>query len=245
MTPFLLKRLLRPHLGRLLCKLTRLRNLTQIDLWKEALGSAHPSTILEYPLKIINPEYIHIGPEVRISWGGWLFAMTEYFDQRFVPEIRIEAGAYIGNHVHIVAAGKIHIGRETMLADKVFLSDNSHGYHDTSRSIKKNPNLCCGEIRIGDHCWIGENACIVGDVAIGHHCVVGANALVKQNLPPYSVAVGTPARIVKRFHSGHQEWEKTHPDGRFIDDPTFDVPFSKDSSTTDELVPSSSVRSRP
>jgi acetyltransferase-like isoleucine patch superfamily enzyme len=236
MIPLFLKPWFYPRLGRLLCKLTKLRNSTQIDMWKEALGSAHSTTILEYPLKIIHPEYIHIGPEVRISWGGWLFAMTEYFDQRFTPEIRIEAGAYIGNHVHIVAAGKIHIGRDTMLADNVFLSDNLHGYRDTSRSIKKNPNICCGEIHIADHCWIGENACIIGDVRIGRHCVVGANALVNRDLPPYSVAVGTPARIIKRYHASNRKWEKTHPDGRFVDDPDFDVPFEEAPSTTPELA---------
>jgi acetyltransferase-like isoleucine patch superfamily enzyme len=214
-----MKQMLYSAAGRLLCRLTNLRNRTQVQIWKQELGSVHPTTILEYPLKIFNGQCIHIGPRTRISWGSWLCGVTSYSRQRFEPEIRIGKNSYIGNHAHIIAAGKVHIGDDVLLADKVYVSDNLHEYRDTSRTIMWNDLICCGEVHIGDGSWLGENVCVVGNVRIGRHCVVGSNAVVRQDLPDYSVAVGIPASVIKRFNPEREQWERTDPDGSFRDDP--------------------------
>ena len=58
---------------------------------------------------------------------------------------------------------------------------------------------------IGDDSWIGENVCIIG-ASIGRHCVIGANAVVTKEIPDYCVAVGNPARVIKRYDFEQKDW---------------------------------------
>ena len=62
-------------------------------------------------------------------------------------------------------------------------------------------------IEIGDDSWIGINSVIVGNVRIGKHCVIGANSVVNKNIPDYSIAVGSPAKVIKRYNFEKKEWE--------------------------------------
>lgn len=56
--------------------------------------------------------------------------------------------------------------------------------------------------------WIGTNVSIIGNVNIGKHCVIGANSVVTHNIPDYSVAVGCPARVIKRYDFNQNKWVK-------------------------------------
>jgi acetyltransferase-like isoleucine patch superfamily enzyme len=71
------------------------------------------------------------------------------------------------------------------------------------------------EVEIGEGAWIGENVCIIG-ASVGKGCVIGANSVVTKNIPDYCVAVGAPAKIIKRYSFELNEWLKTAPDGSFI-----------------------------
>lgn len=62
------------------------------------------------------------------------------------------------------------------------------------------------EIIIGDGSWIGTNSVISGDVHIGKHCVIGANSVVIKDIPDYCVAVGTPAKVVKKYDFNEKKW---------------------------------------
>lgn len=64
------------------------------------------------------------------------------------------------------------------------------------------------EIFIGDDSWIGTNVVIVGNVKIGKHVVIGANAVVTKDIEEYSVAVGNPAKIIKKYSFESNTWEK-------------------------------------
>jgi acetyltransferase-like isoleucine patch superfamily enzyme len=59
-------------------------------------------------------------------------------------------------------------------------------------------------VRIGPDVWLGTKVSVLRGVTIGHGCVVAANAVVNQDLPPYSVAVGVPARVVRDRLAGHE-----------------------------------------
>ena len=63
------------------------------------------------------------------------------------------------------------------------------------------------EVSIGGGSYIGINAVIVGNVKIGNHCVIGANSVVTKDVPDYCVAVGSPAKILKRYNFETQLWE--------------------------------------
>ena len=65
-----------------------------------------------------------------------------------------------------------------------------------------------GGVLIGDDTWIGTNVVIAGTIKIGKHCVIGANAVVTHNVPDYCVVVGNPARIIKKYNTESNQWER-------------------------------------
>lgn len=119
----------------------------------------------------------------------------------------------IGDNVHIVAHEKVTIGDNCLMASKVFISDTNHGeysgIHQSSPEIPPNArNLITKPILIGDNVWIGENVCILPGVNIGNGCIIGANSVVNKNIDENSIAVGTPAKVVKKWNKEMEYWMK-------------------------------------
>lgn len=120
----------------------------------------------------------------------------------------------IGDYGHIAAGEEIKIGDNCLFASKVFISDISHG--DYSNKLNpQNPNippdkreLTTKPITIGNNVWLGENVCILPGIKIGSGSIVGANAVVNIDIPENCIAVGVPARIVKKFNNETKQWEK-------------------------------------
>jgi acetyltransferase-like isoleucine patch superfamily enzyme len=202
-------------IGRALSSLEyRLNRLKSYYLLSKFLAVDERS-VLEWPVKVYGAQYITLGKNVRISWNSWLYAVDKYGNQRFSPEIIIENSAYLGNSSHIVACRKVKIGANTIIGDRCYLSDNLHDYEDVNIPIKDGKLKVPGELVIGKDSWLGDNVCIFGDLTVGEHCVIGANSVVTRSIPSYSVAVGSPARVIKRYDFQRQEWLKTDKFGNF------------------------------
>lgn len=159
------------------------------------------STILD-ALKIDGHGYISIGKNVYIHKLSWLSAFKTTND---VPELIISDGACIGNFNHITCTRKVVIGKKVLTADKVYISDNLHNYQNPNVPILDQGSYFKGQVIIGDGAWIGENVCIIG-ASIGKNSVVGANSVVTRDIPDYCIAVGTPAKVIKRYNFEKQEW---------------------------------------
>ncbi|MCP4650701.1 MAG: acyltransferase [PVC group bacterium] len=134
----------------------------------------------------------------------WLFALQ--IDEH-VPELVIKEGCSIGDFNHIAAVRKVIIGKNVLTANRVYISDNIHCYKDVNTPIMHQPVEFKSEVAIGDGSWIGENVCVIG-AKIGKNCVIGANSVVTNDIPDYCVAVGAPAKIIKRFNAATKEWKK-------------------------------------
>jgi acetyltransferase-like isoleucine patch superfamily enzyme len=130
-------------------------------------------------------------------------------------ELIIGDGTNIGNFNHIYATRSIIIGENVLTADKVYISDNLHGYEDINIPIIHQPIKQIGNVVIGNGTWIGENVCVIG-VKIGKNCVIGANSVVTKDIPDYCVVVGSPSYIIKRFCQETNIWKKTNKNGEFI-----------------------------
>ena len=74
-----------------------------------------------------------------------------------------------------------------------------------AKQINKNGH---NELIIGEGSWIGINVVIIGDVHVGKNCVIGANSIVINDIPDYSVAVGNPAKIIKKYDFEAKTWKK-------------------------------------
>lgn len=169
-------------------------------------------SVIESPLKINGTRNIHIDRNVRIAYKTWLAAMPYTGDK---ARLCIEAGTRIGHFNHIYATQSILIEKNVLTADKVYISDNIHSYTNIDLPIKDQPILQKKAVVIGEDSWLGENVCVIG-ACIGKHCVIGANSVVTKDIPDYCVAVGAPARIIKRYNFTTNTWQRTNPDGSFI-----------------------------
>ena len=65
-----------------------------------------------------------------------------------------------------------------------------------------------GPVVIEDEVWLGERVCVMPNVTIGKHSVVGANSVVTKSIPPYSVAVDSPAKVIKQYNHDTKQWER-------------------------------------
>jgi acetyltransferase-like isoleucine patch superfamily enzyme len=107
-----------------------------------------------------------------------------------------------------VIIGPITIGDNVILAQNIVASGLNHNYNDIRQPIHQQ-GVSVAPIVIEDDCWVGANVVITAGVTIGKHCVIAAGAVVTKNIPPYSVAVGNPARVIKQYDDSRKEWVKT------------------------------------
>jgi len=156
------------------------------------------------PLKIGGSCNIKLGNNVVIEYKTWLAALP--IDAKSECLLEIGDGTSIGHFNHIYATKRIIIGKKVLTADKVYISDNLHGYEDINVPIIDQPIRQIAEVVIGDGTWIGENVCIIG-AKVGKNCVIGANSVVTKDIPDYSVAVGIPARVIKKYNFSKGKWE--------------------------------------
>ncbi len=117
----------------------------------------------------------------------------------------------IGNNSRIgignVIIGPVTIGNNVILAQNIVMSGLNHNYTNIDIPIYLQGETVA-TIKIEDDCWIGANAVITAGVTIGKHSVVAGGAVVTKDIPPYCVAVGNPARVVKKYNFETKIWEK-------------------------------------
>jgi acetyltransferase-like isoleucine patch superfamily enzyme len=158
-----------------------------------------------------NPGAMRIGDGVLVLRGTWLYAIPGHAEEG--PDLVLGDGTYVGFHSHITCARRVRIGRDCLLSNGVYVSDNLHGYEDLAKAPLAQP-LRVGAVEIGDGTWLGEHAAVFGTVRIGRHCVIGANSVVTDcEIPDHAVAVGAPARVVRRYDAESGRWRRTRPDG--------------------------------
>ena len=120
-----------------------------------------------------------------------------------VGDVHIGNNSLIGMGNTII--GPITIGNDVIFAQNIVASALNHEYRDVTKPIHAQPILTA-PIVIEDECWIAANAVITAGVTIGKHSVIAAGAVVTKDIPPYSVAVGNPARVIKRFDFDKKDW---------------------------------------
>lgn len=109
--------------------------------------------------------------------------------------IEIGEQTFINHHVWIHGVGSVRIGRECLIAPYVGIVAESRNYADPSCSIASQEKTYKGVV-IEDDCWLGHRVSVLDGVTIGRGSVIGAGAVVTKDIPPYSIAVGVPAKVV-------------------------------------------------
>ena len=162
-------------------------------------------SVLLKPLQIDFPKKIFIGKKVLIKRNAWLAANP--LTGSISCQLIIKDGTYIGSNAHIFCTQKIVIEENVLMADRIYIADNSHSYQNINMPIIHQPIKQLNEVVIGTGAWLGENVCIVG-ASVGKNSVIAANSVVTKNIPDYCIAAGSPAKVIKKYNVETKQWEK-------------------------------------
>ena len=164
--------------------------------------------------RLITPACISMGQKVYIGSGCTIWGMPSYNGVRFSPEIIFGDRVVIIQKLYLTCGCRIEIGDNTSISANVTITDIIHPYEDINIPIERQ-DVSTKAVKIGCDCKIYNNAVILPGCNIGRHCVIGANSVVNMDIPDYCVAVGAPARIVKRYNADSGIWQNTDRYGNF------------------------------
>ena len=173
---------------------------------KTCTGKIGKNSKIFPPFHSNNMSKVYIGENVCVLSNGWIDVIESYGSITYKPRIEIGSNTYIGHNAHIISCQSIKIGSQVVIADKVYITDNLHGYEDVNKSVLETDLVSPGPVVIEDQVWLGENVCVLPNVTIGRHSVIGSNSVVTKSIPPYSVAVGSPAVVIKKYDQNSKTW---------------------------------------
>lgn len=169
--------------------------------------SIHPSS------KVIGLTNIKIGKNFYAGKDFWIEAVDSHGELKYNPQIVIKDNVAVNDSVHIAATNYVEIGNNVLMASKIYISDHNHGSYvgekQSDPEIPPNirPVSCDKRVVIEDNVWLGEFVAVLAGVTIGRGSIIGSNSVVSKSIPPHSIAVGTPARVVKQYNSITKKWE--------------------------------------
>ena len=169
------------------------------------------SVICFPPNTIFNEHYIHIGSGTMFGPGITLSAGMVPGQQCISdPVVSIGDRCLIGKGSGIVGHFEIVIGNDVWTGHNVYITDQNHDYRDVTKPISQQ-SMPERSVSIGDGSWLGYGTVVLPGSRIGKHVVVGANSVVSGELPDYCVAVGSPARVIRRW-SAERGWFRVDDD---------------------------------
>ncbi len=141
-------------------------------------------------LEALDEGRLEVGAQTLLEPGVWITAPPP-------ARVRIGAGCFLNLGVMVAAIELVEIGDHCMFANGCFVTDANHRFEDPGVPVTWQGFTSKGPTRIGDNVWCGANVVVTSGVTIGERCVVGANSVVTQDLPPRSIAAGSPARVLR------------------------------------------------
>ena len=168
--------------------------------------------IIRFPIDIRNKKNIDLGKNLTTGIG----CRIEGFPISDACEVVLKFGENVqmNDYVHITAAKSVEIGDNVLMASKIYISDCSHGSYlgdSNDSSPLTSPidrPLSVKPVKIENNVWLGEYVSVLPGVTIGQGTIVGANSVVSKSLPPNVIAVGAPAKPIKKFNFETNQWER-------------------------------------
>lgn len=168
--------------------------------------------LFRFPIIIRGRKYIDFGEQLTTGVGCRFDCFPG--DQPNKKKILFGKNVQLNDYVHIVGMKSIEIGDNVLMASHIFISDNSHGSYKCDH-LDSNPDVppierlyVSSPVKIGNNVWIGEGVCIMPGVVIGDGCIIGAHSVVNKDIPSSSIAVGMPAKVIKRYNFETNRWER-------------------------------------
>ena len=166
------------------------------------------SRLIRLPFDIRKRNSISLGKGLTTGFGCRLEAYPQAQQKQV---LFFGDNVELNDYVHISAGEQVSIGNNVLIASKVFISDINHGAYtgavqDSPLSTPNSRSLSTSPIVIKDNVWIGEGVCVMAGVTIGFGCIIGASAVVTKDIPDHCIAVGAPAKVIKKFDFEMNKW---------------------------------------
>lgn len=162
-----------------------------------------------------RPAYVR--GKSKISWGNGFTTgvgvRLDVFSEDTRKRLFFGHDVQLNDYVHIAAVDHVEIGNNVLIASSVFISDHNHGCYgegapgSAPSTFPIDRQLVAKPVFIRERVWIGEHACILPGVTIGEGSVVGAGSVVTHDIPPNSIVVGNPARVIRVFNEACRTWQ--------------------------------------
>jgi acetyltransferase-like isoleucine patch superfamily enzyme len=143
-------------------------------------------------LEMLIEGRLEIGPNTLLEPNVWLTGPGS-------ARIRIGSGTFLNIAVMVASLELVEIGDHCMFANGCFVTDSGHRFDDPVVPVPWQGFTTKGPTRIGDNVWCGANVVVTSGVTIGQRCVIGANSVVTADIPPFTVAAGAPARVLREI----------------------------------------------
>ena len=194
------------------------------ELWKLGINLIKTkiffpkARLIRFPFDIRGKKYIKYGRNFTTGVGCRIEAYNfnnEISDEKN-PQLIIGDNVQINDYVHLSCAESIIIEDNVLIASKVYISDLNHGNYSSLKNseyscpdeIVKERKIFTKPVKISENVWLGENVAILPGITIGKNSIIGANAVVSKDIPENCIAVGNPAKIIKKYNSKTKKWEK-------------------------------------
>jgi len=155
-------------------------------------------------VRVIGPKQVRVGCRVLLQEGVRIEAIAP----SGVVCVEIGDGTSLRPYVSIAAAVKVTIGRDCGIGSFTHITDHEHDISDPSQPIVTHLRVLATPTVIGAGVFIGERSAIMRGVRIGDGAIIGANSVVNRDIPAYCMAVGAPARVIKRWNPDTASWER-------------------------------------
>jgi acetyltransferase-like isoleucine patch superfamily enzyme len=143
-------------------------------------------------LEALREGRLQVGEQTLFEPGVWITAPG-------AARVRIGSGTFLNQGVMVASLALVEIGDHCMFANGCFISDAAHRFDDPDQPVPWQGFRSKGPTRIGDNVWCGAHVVITSGVTIGERSVIGANSVVTRDIPPFSIAAGSPAKVLRKI----------------------------------------------
>lgn len=169
-------------------------------LQKQNIGN---NSYIDPSTQVVGWKHIRIGENSIISEDTWFNV-----NHREVDNISIVIGDYcfVGKRNFFTSGNLIKIGDYCLTGINCSFLGSGHIFDSPFLPYITAGTTDKGVIEIGSNCWLGANVTVLKNIKIGYGSIIGAGSVINRNIPPLSVVVGNPCRVIKRFDMQQQSW---------------------------------------
>ncbi|HEY1405825.1 MAG TPA: DapH/DapD/GlmU-related protein [Spirochaetota bacterium] len=168
------------------------------------------ASLIRFPIDLRGKSHIVFGRGLTTG----RYCRIEAYPQNKSSDACVIIGenVQINDFVHVTGVMRVSIGNHVLIASRVFISDSNHGRYggNGEQSHPDSPPasrpIVADPVTVEDNVWLGENVSVLAGVTIGKGSIIGTSSVVTKSIPPFSIAVGAPARVVKTFDFKRNKW---------------------------------------